>query len=266
MARAAPWVTIMGATIMRVTIRAATATAPKRRRTRLRRPSAGTTTATASCISMPPSADLNLLSLIQWLSPAFPTGGYAYSHGLEQAATDGTLTNAASLKDWLTDLLTHGSGRQDAILLALALRPGTDLDTLTDLALALSSSAERHHETLAQGTALAQTVAAMTGRALKPRPLPIALGEAAAPLGLPAAQILALYLHAFASNLVQAMVRFVPLGQTEGQATLAALHPLITHLSQTLSLATEDDLSSSTFGAEIAAMRHETLQPRIFKT
>lgn len=215
---------------------------------------------------MPPSADVNLLSLIQWLSPAFPTGGYAYSHGLEQAVVDGTLTDAASLKDWLIDILTHGTGRQDAILLALALRPETDGDRLTDLALALSGSAERHQETLAQGTALAQTVAAMTGRTLKSRPLPIALGEAASPLSLPTAQILALYLHAFASNLVQAMVRFVPLGQTEGQATLAALHPLITRLSETLATATEDDLASSTFGAELVAMRHETLQPRIFKT
>lgn len=215
---------------------------------------------------MHPSADLNLLSLIQWLSPAFPTGGYAYSHGLEQAVVDSTLTNAASLHVWLADILTHGSGRQDAILLAIALRPQTDLDALTDLALALSSSAERHQETLAQGTALARTVAALTGRTLKPRPLPVALGEAAAPLNLPPGQILALYLHAFASNLVQAMVRFIPLGQTEGQATLAALHPIITSLAETLSTATEDDLSSSSFGAELAAMRHETLQPRIFKT
>jgi urease accessory protein len=215
---------------------------------------------------MQPSADLNLLSLIQWLSPAFPTGGYAYSHGLEQAATDATLTNAATLNDWLTAILTHGSGRQDAILLACALRPDADLDALTALAVALASSAERHHESLAQGTALAQTLAAMTGRTLKPRPLPVALGEAAAPLGLPLPQILALFLHAFASNLVQCMVRFVPLGQTGGQVTLAALHPLIAHLAQTLASATTDDLASSTFGAEMAAMRHETLQPRIFKT
>ena len=207
-----------------------------------------------------------LLSLIQWLSPAFPTGGYAYSHGLEQAVVDGALTDAASLRDWLADILTHGTGRQDAILLACALRSDADFDALADLATALASSAERAHETLAQGTALAQTVAALTGRALKPRPLPVALGQAAAPLNLPAPQVIALYLHAFASNLIQTMVRFVPLGQTEGQATLTALHPLIEDLAQTLSTATPDDLSTASFAAEMAAMRHETLQPRIFKT
>lgn len=179
---------------------------------------------------------------------------------------DATLTDAASLQTWLTEILSYGTGRQDAILLACALRPEADLDALSDLALALSSSAERQTETLAQGTALARTVAALTGRTLPPRPLPVALGEAARPLGLPPQQILALYLHSFASNLIQAMVRFVPLGQTEGQATLSALHPLITTLANTLSTATTDDLSSAAFGAEMAAMRHETLQPRIFKT
>lgn len=207
-----------------------------------------------------------LLSLVQWLSPAFPTGGFAYSHGLEQAVVDATLTNAASLQNWLTDILTHGTGRQDAILLACALRRDADLDALSDLALALSSSTERHLETLAQGTALAQTVARLTGRSLPPRPLPVALGEAASPLNLPPSQVIALYLHAFASNLIQCMVRFVPLGQTDGQATLTALHPLITRLADTLSTATTDHLAAATFGAEIAAMRHETLQPRIFKT
>lgn len=207
-----------------------------------------------------------LLSLVQWLSPAFPTGGYAYSHGLEQAVVDGTLTDAARLRDWLADILTHGSARQDAVLLACALRPDADYDALGDLATALTSGAERAHETLAQGAALAQTVAALTGRALNPRPLPVALGQAAAPLNLPAPQVIALYLHAFVSNLIQTMVRFVPLGQTEGQKALTALHPLIESLAQTLATATPDDLATSTFGADMAAMRHETLQPRIFKT
>lgn len=224
------------------------------------------TTATDRCIFMLPNAEMSLLSLIQWLSPAFPTGGYAYSHGLEQAVVDNSLTDAASLRDWLADIMSHGSGRQDAILLACALRRDADLDALADLSLALASGAERQHETLAQGTALARTVGALTGRCLSARPLPVALAEAAAPLNLPPAQVIALYLHAFASNLIQCMVRFVPLGQTEGQATLAALHPVITRLATTLCTATTNDLASATFGAEMAAMRHETLQPRIFKT
>ena len=73
---------------------------------------------------MTPTRDL--LSLIQWLSPAFPTGGFAYSHGLEVVIADGRLRTAADLRLWLTDILRLGAGRQDAILLAHALRGGAD--------------------------------------------------------------------------------------------------------------------------------------------
>ena len=74
------------------------------------------TTATAKCIAMPRNADR--LRLMQMLSPAFPVGSYAYSQGLEQAISDGNVTDAASLTGWITAILTHGSARMDAILLA----------------------------------------------------------------------------------------------------------------------------------------------------
>lgn len=207
-----------------------------------------------------------LLTLVQWLSPAFPTGGFAYSHGLEQVVTDGTIRSGADLSLWLTDILMHGAGRQDTILLACALRDGADHGALADLARALAPSAERLHETLEQGTAFARTVAALTGRDLPARPLPVALGEAAAPLGLPAGQVIALYLHSFAANLVSAAVRFVPLGQNEGQTVLAGLHPLIGQLSAETAGLDADDITSAGFGADLAAMRHETMDVRIFKT
>lgn len=207
-----------------------------------------------------------LLSLVQWLSPAFPTGGFAYSHGLEQVITDGTIRRGADLERWLVGVLRHGAGRQDAILLACALRPDADYAALAALARALAPSAERLRETEEQGAALARAVSAVSGRQIVPMALPVALGAAAAGLGLPAAQVIALYLHSFASNLVSATVRFVPLGQNEGQAVLAALHPVIADLAQTTASATEQDIASATLAADLAAMRHETMDVRIFQT
>ena len=93
-----------------------------------------------------------------------------------------------------------------------------------------------------------------------------ALGVAAAPLGLPPAQVIALYLHAFASNLTSAAVRFVPLGQNAGQQALSALHPLIEALAAECATATTDDITSAALAADLAAMRHETMDVRIFKT
>jgi urease accessory protein UreF len=59
-----------------------------------------------------------LLTLVQWLSPAFPTGGYAYSHGLEAVIFDGE-RSAAGIGAWIEGVLRHGSGQSDAVLLSV---------------------------------------------------------------------------------------------------------------------------------------------------
>ncbi|MBU9696544.1 urease accessory protein UreF [Rhodobacteraceae bacterium HSP-20] len=207
-----------------------------------------------------------LMTLVQWLSPAFPTGGFAYSHGMEQVISDGGIRSGADLEAWLADVLRFGAGRQDAILLAAALEPGADHAALAELCVALQPSAERLREVAEQGAAFARTVAALTGRAVVERPLPVAVGEAAAGLGLERAQVVALYLHAFASNLVSVAVRFVPLGQNDGQVALARLHPLIARLAEEAVSLGVEDIGSAALGADLAAMRHEGLDVRIFKT
>ena len=207
-----------------------------------------------------------LLSVVQWLSPAFPVGSYAYSHGLEWAISAGDITSAEDLQRWIGTVLTEGAGRTDAILLSQALRPEADLAALSALAQALAASRERLVETLDQGRALGQTIAALTGQPLPEMPYPVALGAAARGLGLPAEPVVALYLHAFASALVQAAVRFVPLGQTEGQAVLAALHPVILQVAAKAVQAGLDQIGSGAFRSDLAAMRHETMDVRIFRT
>lgn len=207
-----------------------------------------------------------LMTLVQWLSPAFPTGAFAYSHGMEQVIADGGIRSGADLEGWLSDVLRFGAGKQDAILLSAALEPGADADALAALCVALQPSAERLREVAEQGAAFARTVAALTGAAVVERPLPLAVGVAAAGLGLAKREVIALYLHSFASNLVSAAVRFVPLGQNDGQAALSRLHPLIARLAEEAAGMTVEDISSAALGADLAAMRHEGMDVRIFKT
>lgn len=207
-----------------------------------------------------------LMTLVQWLSPAFPTGAFAYSHGLEQVITDGGIASGADLEGWLSDVLRFGAGKQDAILLSAALEPGADHDDLAALCVALQPSAERLREVAEQGAAFARTVEAMTGTPMPARPLPIAVGAAAAGLGLEKSQVIALYLHAFASNLVSVAVRFVPLGQNDGQSALSRLHPLMSRLAEETAGMAVDQIASAALGADMAAMRHEGLDVRIFKT
>lgn len=213
-----------------------------------------------------PTDPAALLTLVQWLSPAFPTGAFAYSHGLEAAISQGDVTTAAGLQDWVTDILAHGAGRTDAILLAHALRPDADHASLAALARALCATAERLQETREQGAALTLATNALRGTSHPPAPLPVSLGRAAAPLALVPALVLALSLQAFATTLVLAAVRFMPMGQTDGQRILAALHPLILRLADHAAQAPLSAIGSAAIRADIASARHETLDVRIFRT
>ncbi len=134
------------------------------------------------------------------------------------------------------------------------------------MARALAPSRERWEETMAQGRAFAEAVTGATGEPLAPMPYPVAVGVAARRLELPVAQVTAVYLHAFASNLVSAAVRFVPLGQAEGQRVLAGLHATIEAQAQEASGLGTDAITSFVPRADLAAMYHETMDVRIFRT
>jgi len=209
--------------------------------------------------------EVGLLALTQWLSPAFPLGGFAQSHGLERAIELRRVTSGGTLAAWLAHVLRYGSGQADATLLHAVLA-GADPDAMADLARALAASAERAHESEAQGAALARTVNATARRADPPRPLPVALGVAARGLGVPAVRVVALYLQAFAGNLCLCATRFVPLGQTEGQCALAALAPAISEVAGATERRDPETIATAAFGADLAAMEHETMDVRIFQT
>lgn len=217
-------------------------------------------------LATPAPDPASLLMLVQWLSPAFPVGGFAYSHGLETAIQRGELPDAAAVGAWIGDVLAHGGPRGDAILLAHALRPGADHAALADLARALAPTSERLRETDEMGTALTRATDALQGTDLPPLPFPVALGRAAAALDLPPALVIALALHAFAANLVTVAVRFVPLGQTDGQAVLAGLTPAILAIAAECATLPLSDIASATLRGDIASALHETLDIRMFRT
>ena len=208
-----------------------------------------------------------LLMLTRWLSPAFPTGGFAWSHGLEQAVRDGVVQDVGSLEDWLSVLLRQGAGRTDVILMAAAHgADGEELEALAELARALAPSRERRAEALGQGAALARTLRAVHGWDLPDMALPVALGRAARLGGLPVGPVAAVALQSFVTTLVQAAQRLMPLGQTAAQGVLLRLAPLCEAVAEEAVHLTTDDIGSAAFAIDIASMRHEVLEPRIFRS
>lgn len=214
------------------------------------------------------TTEAHVLTLAQWLSPAFPIGAFAYSHGLEGAVASGWVRGSADFEAWLVDVLDHGAGRSDALFLAAAFhaRDAADLSGINATAHAFAASAERLLETRAQGAAFCKTVNAVWATELEYLLYPVAVGAAAAHQDLPLALTGRMYLQAFASNLIASAQRLLPLGQTEGQIILDRLSALFTTIARDTTDGDLDHLGATAYLADIAAMQHETQYSRIFRT
>jgi urease accessory protein len=224
-------------------------------------------------------AEPTLARLMTWLSPAYPVGGFSYSHGLEWVVETGKLRDAAALGSWIEDVLGLGAGRTDAIFLAEAWRAVARGDTkrlyeVAELAAAFAPSAERHLETMAQGTAfLTATQAVWPSPALAllladgmQVAYPVAVGASTAAHGLPLPATAQAFVQAFAANLVSAGVRLIPLGQTDGLRVIARLEPLIPAIVERALAAGLNDIGGAAIAADVASMRHETQYTRLFRS
>lgn len=235
---------------------------------------AGASSDAVSCgENKPPSADggAALLRLLTWLSPAFPVGAFAFSHGLESAISARQVVDAETLFGWVHTLLVHGSGWNDLVLFAEAHAAASDpvrLQSVAELAVALGGSRERRTETLALGAAF--TLASAPWRTapadLPDASYPVAVGRLAAAEGVPLQPALTAFAHAFAATLVTAATRLVPLGQGDMVRVTKCLEPVILAAAERAAGSTLDDLGSAAILSDIAAMRHETLETRLFRS
>ena len=218
----------------------------------------------------------SLLRLMAWLSPVFPIGSFAYSSGLEQARKGGLVKDAEDLSDWLSDFINFGSTWNDAVFFSNAWRaasksPNDDekLPEIAALAEAMAGTRERHQETIAQGAAFLKAADAwsMTQSEL-PRQcaLPVAVGTRCANAGIDLAPALLTYLQAFVSNQLQAAIRLSIIGQNQALEILAKFEPELIALAEKAEHSSLDDLGSFTITADIASMRHETMESRIFQS
>jgi len=214
-----------------------------------------------------------LQKLVTWLSPAFPVGSFAWSAGLEAAIADRRVTDSERLQNWIEGALAHGGIRTDAILLAHAHRSANDaalLSELADLSLALNGSKERWLETTITGDSYARAMKFWPSHVLEllpqPCPYPVAVGALAAGHGIDLADTLLAWLTATVHGQISVAVRLVPLGQSDGLRVLSALEPRVATLATSAATATLVDLGAIAYAADIAQMRHETLEPRIFRS
>ncbi|MGQ0662797.1 MAG: urease accessory protein UreF [Pseudomonadota bacterium] len=225
-------------------------------------------------------AEGDLYRLLAWLSLAYPTGAFAYSHGIEFAVEAGLVKDHASLVDWVAHILGRGMGWIDAVLFARAYDAAAAgdedaLDAISELAAALRGTSETALESSQQGAAfLATTRAAWPDPRLEafaarrgtgPVALAVALAVAAAGR-IERSAALAAFVQTFGANLVSAGVRLIPLGQTDGQRAIANLAPAV-HASARAALERRlEDLGGAAPMVEWTSLRHETQHTRLFRS
>jgi urease accessory protein len=221
-----------------------------------------------------------LYRLLTWLSPAFPVGAFSYSSGIEWAVEAGDITDAATLQDWLSSMLSDGAGFCDGVFLAHVHRAASSADDkslreVAELASAFVPSRERQLETTSQGRAfieiarsawnhdgLERLIAACDSAIV----YPVAVGLVSAAHRISLAATMHGFFHAVTSNWISAGARLVPLGQTDSQRVLAALEPVVVATGRRAMTATLDDLGGATFRSDLASMRHETQYTRLFRS
>ena len=225
--------------------------------------------------------DAALYRLLSWLSPMFPIGAFAYSHGLETAVASGWVHDGHSLQGWIAAVLAHGVGRIDADILREAHRAALvadieALDAANRRGLAFRATAELALESTAQGEAFLATC-----RAAWPDPrlddwaarldggpvcFAAAVGAATGCVGTSLRCALTAHLQAMAANLVSAGLRLGLVGQTDGQRILAALEPTVG--AAVASALTRDPgaFGGAAFAVDLASIAHETQYTRLFRT
>lgn len=220
----------------------------------------------------------SLLSLLQLVSPTLPVGAYSYSEGIETLVQANQIASAAALEQWLGQELRYGAIRVEAAVLVRAYQAAaqpnlSQLKYWNQWISAFRETVELREQSWQMGRSLSRLLGS-----LQPEVEPIlqALGEpcnfvvafaiGAAAWQIDCASAVLGYLQSWAANLINAGVRLVPLGQTQGQHLLLNLHTQLEQTCEQVLVLTDDQLECCSWGVSIASMNHDTLYSRLFRS
>jgi urease accessory protein len=227
---------------------------------------------------------LALLRGIRFIDSLFPSGGYAFSSGLEAAVQAGAVNNGTELHEYVSDMLQNGMGGREAVAVALAhdstlagalagiIHVDRELDAMklgreTRLAsrqmgrqvIRIAHDVQHEGSTELLGKYLA---AVETEKA--PGHVAVAFGVVLATFGWSKKEAIAAFLYQTASGMVSAALKLLPVGQREAQALLESWLPLIEQIADQAIL--PQDMHSFSPVQDIYAMRHSRLESRLFRS
>ena len=225
---------------------------------------------------------LSLLTGLRFVDSFFPSGGYAFSSGLEAAVQGGVVRNAEELSRFVVESLTTGIGEREAVavglahdsfvsgVLEVALQADHELDAMKLGRESRAASrqmgrqvirlaAEQTHRHRLIDDYLATVEADRT-----PGHMAVSLGLTLAAAGWSKEDTIASFLYQVATGYVAAAMKLLPIGQREGQRLLDGWTEVIERVSQ--QAAQQRELHSWSPIHDIYAMRHSRLESRLFRS
>ena len=225
-------------------------------------------------------ADIHLVRLLQLASPMLPVGAYSYSQGLEAAVEQRIVGDAPTATQWIGDLLEYSVAPMDApVLLRLITAWNANdfaaIDKWNALFLASRETSELRAETVQMGFSLRKLLTELAETNATARVQLARLEEIAFPTSFACAVVqwqispqpaLAAYLWAWLENQVMAVVKALPLGQTDGQRMLLTLGDRLGVIADQAASLVDDDLGGFAPGLALLSSRHETQYSRLFRS
>jgi len=225
---------------------------------------------------------LSLLKGLRFVDSFFPSGGYAFSSGLEAAVQGGAVRNAEELSRFVVESLTTGMGEREAVAVGLA--HDSFVSGVLDVALqadheldAMKLGRESRSASRQMGRQVIRLAAEQTHRhrliddylaaveaERTPGQLAISLGLTLAAAGWSKEDTIASFLYQAATGYVAAAMKLMPIGQREGQRLLDGWIEAIEHVSK--QAAQQRELRSWSPIHDIYAMRHSRLESRLFRS
>lgn len=225
---------------------------------------------------------LALLDGLRFVDSFFPSGGFAFSSGLEAAVKDGAVRDGRDLARYVEELLVHGISKREATAVAVAHQAETTgkLSTALNIDRELDALKIGHESRLASRQMGRQVIKASSEQRLDsrlshdfrtaiedgrtPGHFPVSIGLTLAACGWSRQDTVAAYLYQTAQGFVSAAMKLLPVGQQEGQHLLRQWVPLIGNLSKAAK--PQEVLTSWAPVHDIYAMRHARLESRLFRS
>ena len=225
---------------------------------------------------------LSLLNGLRFVDSFFPSGGYAFSSGLEAAVQGGAVRNAEELSRYVVESLTTGIGEREAVAVGLA------HDACISGSLEIALKADRELEAMKLGRESRAASRQMGRQVIRlaanqqarhpliedylaaveaeqtPGHLPLSFGLTLAAAGWSKEDTIAAFLYQAATGFVAAAMKLMPIGQREGQRLLESWLEVIERVSHNATH--QRVLQSWSPVQDIYAMRHSRLESRLFRS